>query len=344
MALSTTTFLPGLAGLTSLVGTAEFYAYLPQLIASPLDTDRWLLVRYPQYAEPEFLLNTAMDDSAVQLYRRGLYRLDPLLRLARSGVTSGVYSLQTLRHDDPNNTYFDEIFRSALIFDELSLFFTVPGQGALVVCIDRNAASFNEHEIAVMASLYPLLKNLHDLHLRQLFSNISSLSTKLPLYKNRITLILDKDMNLAFTNAPSDPLLPDIHMHVMEEINAGTQAGESAIDDELMVHWEPLNETFAAVPDATLCIVEKTAPSYTSWTFEAAMDAFSASNHLTKREQAVASLTLRGYPNSLIADKLGIAPGTVKNHKYHLYYKLNITTERELFQLFIRLITTEETH
>lgn len=52
---------------------------------------------------------------------------------------------------------------------------------------------------------------------------------------------------------------------------------------------------------------------------------------LTSREQDIVRLTLEGYPTIAIAKKLGLAVGTVKNHRTRIFRKLDITTERELF-------------
>ncbi len=52
---------------------------------------------------------------------------------------------------------------------------------------------------------------------------------------------------------------------------------------------------------------------------------------LSARERELVKLILAGHPTASIARKLGIAAGTVKNHRLHIYKKLDITTERELF-------------
>lgn len=58
---------------------------------------------------------------------------------------------------------------------------------------------------------------------------------------------------------------------------------------------------------------------------------------LSIRERELVELILKGHPNATIATRLGIAGGTVKNHRARIYDKLDITTERELFlQLFQR--------
>ena len=56
---------------------------------------------------------------------------------------------------------------------------------------------------------------------------------------------------------------------------------------------------------------------------------------LSGRERELVKLILAGHPTAGIARKLGITAGTVKNHRLHIYKKLDITTERELFLQYI---------
>lgn len=57
-------------------------------------------------------------------------------------------------------------------------------------------------------------------------------------------------------------------------------------------------------------------------------------SELTPRELQLVRLILAGHPTAAIAEKLGIAVGTAKNHRRRIYEKLDITTERELFLQF----------
>jgi DNA-binding CsgD family transcriptional regulator len=63
-------------------------------------------------------------------------------------------------------------------------------------------------------------------------------------------------------------------------------------------------------------------------------ETFGESN-LTGREQQITQLLLRGYSTKAIAQELGIAPGTVMVHKRNLFLKLDITSQYELFSMFI---------
>ena len=58
-------------------------------------------------------------------------------------------------------------------------------------------------------------------------------------------------------------------------------------------------------------------------------------SRLTAREQEITQLLLRGHSVKSIARELDIAPGTVMVHKRNLFAKLGITSQNELFSLFI---------
>jgi len=60
---------------------------------------------------------------------------------------------------------------------------------------------------------------------------------------------------------------------------------------------------------------------------------------LTKRETEVSSLILRGYSSAAIASLLNIFVGTVKVHRKNIYAKLEISSQGELFSLFLPLLT-----
>ena len=61
---------------------------------------------------------------------------------------------------------------------------------------------------------------------------------------------------------------------------------------------------------------------------------------LTPREIEITSLILRGHSNASISEKLGIATGTVKIHRKHIHQKLNISSQSELFSMFIQKLSS----
>jgi DNA-binding CsgD family transcriptional regulator len=74
----------------------------------------------------------------------------------------------------------------------------------------------------------------------------------------------------------------------------------------------------------------------------AAFDQFGAHN-LTAREQEIVQLLLRGHSSASVAEQLEISPGTVKIHRKHIYTKLGLGSQAELFGLFIRELSESTT-
>lgn len=73
---------------------------------------------------------------------------------------------------------------------------------------------------------------------------------------------------------------------------------------------------------------------------ERALSSF-GQRRLTGREQQVAALLLQGHDNQAIAQQLAIGIGTVKNHRKHLYTKLQISSQSALFTHFINHLITQ---
>ena len=75
--------------------------------------------------------------------------------------------------------------------------------------------------------------------------------------------------------------------------------------------------------------------------FGGAVDAFTSTG-FTAREREIIRLLLAGFPNSFIARKLEIGIGTVRNHRKRFYTKLDVTSEREIFSLFIGYLANRD--
>ncbi|KZX58090.1 helix-turn-helix transcriptional regulator [Halioglobus sp. HI00S01] len=65
-----------------------------------------------------------------------------------------------------------------------------------------------------------------------------------------------------------------------------------------------------------------------------ALESF-GSSLLTERETQVINLVLHGHSTKTVADKLSISMETVKLHRKHAYAKLEISSQAELFYLFL---------
>jgi DNA-binding NarL/FixJ family response regulator len=59
------------------------------------------------------------------------------------------------------------------------------------------------------------------------------------------------------------------------------------------------------------------------------------SSLLTERETQVINLVLHGHSTKTLAEKLSISMETVKLHRKHAYAKLEVSSQAELFYLFL---------
>lgn len=88
-------------------------------------------------------------------------------------------------------------------------------------------------------------------------------------------------------------------------------------------HWGPLAPEVPTTPSAPVDAMEEAFRSF-------------AIHTLTLREQTIVSLVLRGNSSRAIADQLDIAEGTVKIHRKHIHAKLGISSQTELFAMFVK--------
>ncbi len=56
---------------------------------------------------------------------------------------------------------------------------------------------------------------------------------------------------------------------------------------------------------------------------------------LTAREQEIVRLLLAGHSTKSAARELDISDGTVKVHRKHIYQRLDVSSQSQLFQLFL---------
>lgn len=111
--------------------------------------------------------------------------------------------------------------------------------------------------------------------------------------------------------------------------------GDLPFGENRVLHWERLDENFAPAPGGTVVFIETKQGGPMRFSAREVIQAFGQQYNLTAREIDIVNFLLNGFPNELIADRLGISVGTVRNHRWRLYYKLDITAERELYSLLL---------
>jgi DNA-binding CsgD family transcriptional regulator len=320
------------------VGTAVFYDRVLCLLDERIQCERRLVMKYSRYARPEIVVNASLDAAAVAVYLDSLYRLDPLLRLVRSEAQRPVVTYREIRLVDHENAFYDEIFRSGRVLDELAILLPTLGGACVALCFDRDDGHFGSHEVQWASMLYPILRKTHDLHVRTALSRgLNSLFGD----GQAGILALTADGTVIYRN--------DAWKHVARgadeaAIVARTLASPEGAPTEIgacVGHWSwmepaPGPQGGAGPRSCRTVFLEERSPGYIDRNIKGVLAGFIAAHGLSSRESQILEKMMRGYPTAAISSKLGLSAGTVKNYKRRLYDKLDITHEREVFPLFIQ--------
>lgn len=328
-----------LARILDAVGSSEFYDLLSRLLARANGSDYRLVIRYHAYDRPSFLLNNFMSPEAISLYLAGLYTIDPLQERVRSKRVPEIVHLRSSQHNLAlDDRYLHELFKIAFIFDELAVLLPALGGVTIAICCDRRHNRFTDQEVLSAAALVPLIASIHRRHLSQ--SLVNAVRRPIDPNQDRETegplLILGGDGSRVYASSAWGRQVVG-YPSIEDDIRQAHSEGSTSLPthDGNVVHWEALEPSFPVAPGGLFVTIEKGSFPPPLRPGEGAVDAFCARHGLTPREADVVRLILAGYPNSRIAEQLHVSPGTVKNHRWRLYYKLDITTERELFVRFL---------
>jgi len=297
-----------------------------------------LAMRYHQTACPEMLINQVLDDRVRDLYLSGLYRLDPLNNIDRAHFSAAVYSFrESFEIDSDTIKYQEEVFQRARISDELAWVVMLPDASMQAYCLDKPDGQFSAAEVQLARSELPLVKSLAIKHfsleflgrlkgrsgssqVERIVHLASDRVIESPRWRPELALLADADKSLVEQEAllvRRDGGFREAILQTEATLSSCNLLleGERYLQQRLLPRQEVSAEDYRAM-------------------IARALGPFA----LTDREGDVVYLSLLGYPNALIAKKLAISGGTVKNHKYSIYNKLDITSERELFNRVLKNI------
>ncbi len=314
------------------VGTAQFYQCVLRLLDERIQCERRLVMKYSRYAMPEFVLNTSLDAEAVDVYLAGLYRLDPLLRLVTNDSVRPVVTFHEIRLIDHENGFYDEIFRSGQIYDELAITLPTMGGAYVALCFDRESSDFGGHELNWANLLFPILRRAHDVHVKTaLLSGLNSL-----FGGGRVGILtIAEDGKIVYRNDSWATVANGVSDETIVSRTLGKPEGCPCEIGNCVGHWEYLDPRDAPVASYRTVFLEERSAGYIDQDVPTVLEAFNQSFHLSPRETQILEKMMRGYPTDYISTKLGLSSGTVKNYKRRLYEKLDIKSEREIFPLFI---------
>ena len=237
-----------------------------------------------------------------------------------------------------------EFLAQLAISDEVGVFLPPVGRASVALFLERCSGKFRKHELAKLRRIYPVLAGLFQAHVGTLFGGTAFASeTGSALSAKRPVLVTDQSGQEIFANAAWQALMAmesESILKAMAWCQESNEAQTPIVNDRVLL-LSSLNNTLRVAPGCIVWSVDKLDRPPTESIHKIAQQLFEST--LTRREREIVALILRGYPTSIIAKKLVVKPGTVKNHRRNIYLKLDITTERELFLRYVDAIVQART-
>ncbi|MGH6931862.1 MAG: helix-turn-helix transcriptional regulator [Dongiaceae bacterium] len=320
------------------IGGDEFQPRLLRLFAAIIPNDMSMVVRYSRFSAPDYLVHVGISHHLIELYRASYYRFDPFYSYWQKRERGGVASLREVASPDLLRSAYRRVFqRQAHISDELGMFLPGLGRSSIALFLERSKGWFTPAEKRRAQLIYPLIAALYRAHVGRIFAildrNAAAAGTG-----ERATLLVDRAGGRVHANkAWRDGEAKDREVARALAKLSERAPGQIEMTGGRVMHVERLDSDFPLAPDGRIYVIE-----LAGLPPERLRPREVLSRHgtgLTPRERDIVQLILEGYPTATIATRLGIGRGTIKNHRKRIYDKLDITSERELFLLYLQWLS-----
>lgn len=282
----------------------------------------------PRYLD---VFDTAAD--VRQLYESEFGRWCPFYRYWHAEARPGVRAIAELRHADVDyGDYFSVFYPKTGMVDEIGALLPVTGDSAIGVFLERSTP-FRQHEIDMLRTTWQPFHELHRAHVRLLAERTMRHHT--PDDSATPVAIFDRHGREVSGNESWRERVQS-HRRWMPTIRAAlaSEARTAVLDTGAALIVSDLPPRFVLAPGGRLCAILPDTQS---------VDASDLGGfligRLTPRERDIVGLVLQGHPIAAIAARLQLSENTIKSHRKRLFAKLDITTERELFVMFVEHLT-----
>jgi DNA-binding CsgD family transcriptional regulator len=325
-------FCEAVARAMNAAGTSAFHECVLQIARSVLAHDTCLTMRLTKHGAPSTLIVDGLSEAVMKAYECQFYRDDPIHTHWTAGMISGVHSLKKIDTAEFKKTSYYRDFLDALahISDEIGVILPLTDQTAVGIWLQRSKGGFREADVKRMQKIFPLLQSLNNIHKKNIISSLQKTAEAETGFSSLVFKAVDDTGATVFAspawreNAERVSDLDETATSLRRNNRASVMFDNGAVMQRIAAVSHDLLGQNGAIfvvrnPDA------ETSQLKPGNNFEW--------EQLTQREAEIVRLMLSGYPNALIAQKLCLSIGTVKNYRSRLYYKLDVTTERELILL-----------
>lgn len=321
------------------IGGRDYHEVLLGLVELLIPHDMSIAARYSRYSPVDILHYRGVPRHVIELFRSKYYNFDPFYAYWRERGEAGVVTLAMATAGSRRNSPYRRVFQpQAHIADEIGLFLPVVGGASIGLFLERSTGAFTAAEARLARSVYPLIAGLYRAHIGREFASLSERGATGRSFP-RPTMITDRDGRTVFASRSwrafdaAEPALAA----ALRELEHG-KAGQAPLPGDHVLIAEPLDAHSPIAPLGRMHVVEKRGLSPVTELPSTIADTPLGAG-LTPRERQITDLILKGASNEAIAGELGLARGTVKNHRRRLYLKLGIESERELFLRYLEVLS-----
>lgn len=329
MATTNDRMIEKLTTVAAMIGTATFKGALTDFARELLPHDSYLALRFHQNDRPDVLAEGGLADGVMRDYGEGVYRDDPFYQTWHTASCQGVLSLANI---EPNQSkpYFDDyLHKQAQINDEIGILLPDFGGSLFGIFIERRRGVYGKIDLRRCSMFYPLIASLNRSHFDQIVADIrADVALKTQNSVSSVLVLDGRGRKVA-----AEGMWTDADCLIREALRKMRSSNCLSIllDDGRVLRRTKVKPMIESGEEWAAYFVDPTeTPEKPTGKQISAADAWSA---LTQREDEIVRLILKGYPTALIAERLSLSIGTIKNYRSRLYYKFDITTERELIRL-----------
>jgi DNA-binding CsgD family transcriptional regulator len=272
-------------------------------------------------------------DDVRELYEGGFGRWCPFYRYWHDEAQPGVRAMAELRRTGVDyGDYFSVFYPKTGMVDEVGVLLPITDDAAIGVFLERSTP-FRENEIDTLRITWQPFYELHRAHVRLLAER--TMRRHAPEDSTIPVAIFDRHGREVSGNE-SWRVLVQPHRRWMPAIREAlaSDARATPLDAGAALIVSELPPRFVLAPGGRLCAILPDTPSVDG----SDLGGFLI-GRLTPRERDIVRLVLEGHPVAAIAARLQLSENTIKSHRKRLFAKLDITTERELFVMFVEHLT-----
>jgi DNA-binding CsgD family transcriptional regulator len=314
------------------IGEPDFHRSLLELVGTLLPHETSWIVRYPSSDEPDVLYTKDICSSIVEYYlQMRPVSNDPYFCSWRANMEPRIETMAAALPLARDRDFYKLDFMKRMEFaDEVAIYLPSPDFSCVSLFMERRESSFTEADIARLRRMFPMLLDFHKLHLKTLFASMTSAAGGFDTFEECAAAVFDRRGRLVFSTERWKAA-EDRHqqIHGLRRHVSCADLEEALEAATLPLNVVPLDEMNPLGPGGLLVRLVLQGG-------EAGHDAAtSILDQLTPRERDIVGLMLDGNSTGSIAQKLGIAKGSIKNCRLRMYRKFGVCSERALIAMMM---------